>query len=127
MLPAISLDSCARNGAIESNRVRFAGVFVTFRSAFLASALALGAMRVRLCVDSAGGGALSTYVGAQFAEVAMVGRTPRQGIHRRGTDIGTIEINQCALRRAFADIRRRAGLTCVDRFFARFDTRVQVN
>ena len=98
MLPAISLDSCARNGAIESNRVRFAGVFVTFRSAFLASALALGAMRVRLCVDSAGGGALSTYVGAQFAEVAMVFRATRHGIHCCRTYVGTVQIDQSTLR-----------------------------
>lgn len=119
--PKVGVFSCARNGARKLIGVRFAGVFVAFRRAFLASALALGAMRVCLGMDGAGGCALAANVGAQLAEIAMVDRTSRQDIHRRRTDICAIEVDQCTLCRPFADVRRCAGLRCVDCFLARFD------
>lgn len=93
----------------------------------LAGLLTPGAMVVLAGMQSAGCGAGSAKMGAQRTKVAMVLRAARQCPQGGAADIGAIQINQGALRRAaFPDIGGSAFQACMQRLFTGFDTSNQV-
>lgn len=116
----------AQGAALFRSDMSLARMLGAFGGALFARDLAFGAVRKHLGVRRAGSSAGAADVRADGAQVAVVDRTPRQRIHRRGANVGAIEVDQGAERGARPDIGRRADLAGADRFLAGRDAGLKV-
>jgi hypothetical protein len=107
--------------------VTFFGMLRAFLSTFFARSLARGA--VRMCAGMLGThtGACPANVGAQGAKISVMVRFPRKRIHRCGTDVRTVQVDQRAVRAAFTNISCSACLARVDCFFACFNASLHIS